>query len=127
MEDNMIPFNPFLNNGDGGDGPAPQGQPLGHNFQEVNYDIDIIDYYAAPIAAAIAGAVQAVPAMLAPHIAPVTYSIVMEMMRVRSGLIKSLGISETLDLPLDQTHPTCLLYTSPSPRDRTRSRMPSSA
>ena len=27
----------------------------------------------------------------------------------------------------DQTHPTCLLYTSPSPRDRTRSRMPSSA
>ena len=25
------------------------------------------------------------------------------------------------------THNTCLLYTSPSPRDRTRSRMPSSA
>ena len=25
------------------------------------------------------------------------------------------------------THKTCLLYTSPSPRDRTRSRMPSSA
>ena len=25
------------------------------------------------------------------------------------------------------TAPTCLLYTSPSPRDRTRSRMPSSA
>ena len=24
-------------------------------------------------------------------------------------------------------HPSCLLYTSPSPRDRTRSRMPSSA
>ena len=24
-------------------------------------------------------------------------------------------------------HPLCLLYTSPSPRDRTRSRMPSSA
>ena len=31
------------------------------------------------------------------------------------------------DLKNDQTHPTCLLYTSPSPRDRTRSRMPSSA
>ena len=28
---------------------------------------------------------------------------------------------------IPQTHPTCLLYTSPSPRDRTRSRMPSSA
>ena len=42
----------------------------------------------------------------------------------------------TLDLPhdwsvegkFDRSHPsTCLLYTSPSPRDRTRSRMPSSA
>ena len=32
------------------------------------------------------------------------------------------AISERLDLHLD-----CLLYTSPSPRDRTRSRMPSSA
>ena len=29
-------------------------------------------------------------------------------------------------LSANQTHP-CLLYTSPSPRDRTRSRMPSSA
>ena len=30
--------------------------------------------------------------------------------------------------PLDVLRaPTCLLYTSPSPRDRTRSRMPSSA
>ena len=27
----------------------------------------------------------------------------------------------------DTTFDTCLLYTSPSPRDRTRSRMPSSA
>ena len=26
-----------------------------------------------------------------------------------------------------RTHDSCLLYTSPSPRDRTRSRMPSSA
>ena len=28
---------------------------------------------------------------------------------------------------LEQDNPSCLLYTSPSPRDRTRSRMPSSA
>ena len=28
---------------------------------------------------------------------------------------------------VDQVYMTCLLYTSPSPRDRTRSRMPSSA
>ena len=30
-------------------------------------------------------------------------------------------------LPQQQDQHTCLLYTSPSPRDRTRSRMPSSA
>ena len=29
--------------------------------------------------------------------------------------------------PFEATWTTCLLYTSPSPRDRTRSRMPSSA
>ena len=29
--------------------------------------------------------------------------------------------------PVGETSVTCLLYTSPSPRDRTRSRMPSSA
>ena len=28
---------------------------------------------------------------------------------------------------MDKYSPSCLLYTSPSPRDRTRSRMPSSA
>ena len=33
---------------------------------------------------------------------------------------------EAAPLPAPQTDP-CLLYTSPSPRDRTRSRMPSSA
>ena len=33
------------------------------------------------------------------------------------------GLLEAQDFPV----PTCLLYTSPSPRDRTRSRMPSSA
>ena len=30
-------------------------------------------------------------------------------------------------MPADQLYKDCLLYTSPSPRDRTRSRMPSSA
>ena len=33
----------------------------------------------------------------------------------------------TIKLANNQTHPTCLLYTSPSPRDRQKSRMPSSA
>ena len=33
----------------------------------------------------------------------------------------------SLNLAKIHLHSTCLLYTSPSPRDRTRSRMPSSA
>ena len=43
--------------------------------------------------------------------------------------ITAVQLSEALGgLPLDKhTKHTCLLYTSPSPRDRTRSRMPSSA
>ena len=32
-----------------------------------------------------------------------------------------------VDIELDKLSSDCLLYTSPSPRDRTRSRMPSSA
>ena len=34
---------------------------------------------------------------------------------------------EVLDQSTDIEYISCLLYTSPSPRDRTRSRMPSSA
>ena len=37
------------------------------------------------------------------------------------------GISAVLDYALTNSIMLCLLYTSPSPRDRTRSRMPSSA
>ena len=37
-------------------------------------------------------------------------------------------LSSNLDsVPLNENNTCCLLYTSPSPRDRTRSRMPSSA
>ena len=48
-----------------------------------------------------------------------------------SGLIGErmdgyLGVVQT-DAPKDVHAQVCLLYTSPSPRDRTRSRMPSSA
>ena len=35
--------------------------------------------------------------------------------------------TDLIDLPVSNYTITCLLYTSPSPRDRTRSRMPSSA
>ena len=41
------------------------------------------------------------------------------------------GLSVAFDLPtqigFDSDHSICLLYTSPSPRDRQKSRMPSSA
>ena len=37
------------------------------------------------------------------------------------------GISQVVVYPNEEFYESCLLYTSPSPRDRTRSRMPSSA
>ena len=37
------------------------------------------------------------------------------------------GAAHPIDQVTKQLHKLCLLYTSPSPRDRTRSRMPSSA
>ena len=51
----------------------------------------------------------------------------------RRSRIAVLGLSTTAmfgivaKLGIDANTQTCLLYTSPSPRDRTRSRMPSSA
>ena len=49
-----------------------------------------------------------------------------------AGLIKKKEVSplEVMESCIDRINehnPNCLLYTSPSPRDRTRSRMPSSA
>ena len=43
------------------------------------------------------------------------------------GLSGSPAEALALFYQLSERHPGCLLYTSPSPRDRTRSRMPSSA
>ena len=53
----------------------------------------------------------------------------------RLACIASLGVDGVIVLPFDRLlaatpaldFMTCLLYTSPSPRDRTRTRMPSSA
>ena len=42
------------------------------------------------------------------------------------GFFSTTPVVQQTGTTLNQTHP-CLLYTSPSPRDRTRSRMPSSA
>ena len=44
-----------------------------------------------------------------------------------SKCAKKLGLKVILDVVTNHTGDVCLLYTSPSPRDRTRSRMPSSA
>ena len=46
---------------------------------------------------------------------------------LRVGLATWKGLALGQDLPLVGVPTLCLLYTSPSPRDRTRSRMPSSA
>ena len=44
------------------------------------------------------------------------------------GGLKSIMVKSTIDGSIDKIDSDgCLLYTSPSPRDRTRSRMPSSA
>ena len=43
------------------------------------------------------------------------------------GVVVSGRIELTVGAETRQLGPGCLLYTSPSPRDRTRSRMPSSA
>ena len=42
-------------------------------------------------------------------------------------LVGDMEIEELRSIVSDRIHEDCLLYTSPSPRDRTRSRMPSSA
>ena len=46
--------------------------------------------------------------------------------RLRLTLIRD-RMEEMLTMAVDKKLSPCLLYTSPSPRDRTRSRMPSSA
>ena len=53
-------------------------------------------------------------------------SIIAEMLALRKEKAKLMGFDSHADYVLDNTM-ACLLYTSPSPRDRTRSRMPSSA
>ena len=47
--------------------------------------------------------------------------------RAATGMASFIRVSKGGDLMPAGSGQTCLLYTSPSPRDRTRSRMPSSA
>ena len=50
-----------------------------------------------------------------------------ELINRERPIVSDNGGNWSANIKNTQTHPTCLLYTSPSPRDRTRSRMPSSA
>ena len=44
------------------------------------------------------------------------------------GMVRSVDVARHMEVSKPSVcHAVCLLYTSPSPRDRTRSRMPSSA
>ena len=47
--------------------------------------------------------------------------------RLSPGSVRSLGLFLDLVASAAKAQDTCLLYTSPSPRDRQKSRMPSSA
>ena len=62
-------------------------------------------------------------AMLGAAVCLVSTSCVDEIKFGNSFLDKAPGGNATIDTVFN----SCLLYTSPSPRDRTRSRMPSSA
>ena len=58
-------------------------------------------------------------------------SDIMPSLRAYHATATALGLDDTdrqaLDATVIRLYRACLLYTSPSPRDRTRSRMPSSA
>ena len=54
------------------------------------------------------------------------YDLKVAVSEAAANAIEHSGAESFLEVCVTQ-HPDCLLYTSPSPRDRTRSRMPSSA
>ena len=69
----------------------------------------------------------AVPAEGAARDPSMTLIPIIELCRVCPGMVTAMGVSMGLTASAIMSKGTCLLYTSPSPRDRTRSRMPSSA
>ena len=57
----------------------------------------------------------------------ILYNIMALPMKLKDPLTSRIKIMSKLDISEKRLPQDCLLYTSPSPRDRTRSRMPSSA
>jgi len=51
----------------------------------------------------------------------------MDQEELSRSTVESIPAADVQIIPSEQSIIICLLYTSPSPRDRTRSRMPSSA
>ena len=54
-------------------------------------------------------------------------NIILGLIVIIIGLFKKVVIADTLSINVDNGFNNCLLYTSPSPRDKRQSRMPSSA
>ena len=87
-------------------------------------DIESVSMHEAPIA-------DAVEETLAPHrhleVTRLGNSVVARTHLGRSERVVIAGHLDTVPVVENLPSYICLLYTSPSPRDRTRSRMPSSA
>ena len=78
--------------------------------------------------AAVAGGVTTIVDM--PNNQPVTMSVKTlkeRMQTAKPRILANVAFSSAFPMKLNEIPQICLLYTSPSPRDRTRSRMPSSA
>ena len=98
-----------------------------HGQYEGNTETEVIDFlnkrYLTPISVKLIGGEDKEKNILSIQLFDKIGSVdVMFLVRNLATTIKAgLSIVESLDILI------CLLYTSPSPRDRTRSRMPSSA
>ena len=95
---------------------------FGEVLEKINKEyVDEIDQ-SESMDSAINGLLQS----LDPYSAYMSPEIFQEMQTETSGEFGGLGIEVSMEAGVVKVI-TCLLYTSPSPRDRTRSRMPSSA